>query len=86
MDILQGFVITLIIIQSVLLLILAVALIIIFFWIKEALDKINGVLNAAEDIAHGVQSATKAGLVDLIGKGVSESVKLLSKKRSKSKS
>ncbi len=83
MDVLQGALVVLIIIQSLILLIIAVAIVVIFINIKKAVDRVNGILQIGENIAEGVQNATRAGLVSLVGKGITESLKLVSRRKSK---
>jgi hypothetical protein len=81
MGVLEGALITLITIQSLILLIVAIAIVVIFVQLKKALDKVNGILQIGENIAEGVQSATKAGLASLVGSAIKESIKMLQPKR-----
>jgi hypothetical protein len=81
----EGALIILIVIQSIILLIVAIAIVVIFVQIKKAVDRINAILQIGENIAEGVQSATRAGLVNLVGAGVRESLKVLRQKKSSKK-
>jgi uncharacterized protein YoxC len=81
MGAIEGALIVLIIIQSIVMLIIAIALIVIFLSVKKAVDRVNEILSSAEDIVHGVRSATSSGVANLLGKGLREAVNNFGKKK-----
>lgn len=79
----EGALIVLIIIQSIVMLIIAIALIVIFLSVKKAVDRVNEILSSAEDIVHGVRSATTSGMASFLGKGLREAINNFGKKKAK---
>jgi biopolymer transport protein ExbB/TolQ len=77
----EGALIVLIILQSIVMVIIAIALIVIFFSVKKGVDRVNEILSSAEDIVHGVKSATSSGLGSLLGKGLREAMNNFGRKK-----